>query len=94
MDDGFLRSHFSWIWGLENSGVPPCRLKCKGSEGLSDACLSMIIAQIIQIHNDSDLTEQKKPFMLSGSLFFLGGGQEALNVHSFPDRRGYIRKQE
>lgn len=72
--------------------MPPSRLKCKGFEGLSDARLSMIITQIIQIHNYSDLTEQKMPFMLSGSLF--GGGQEALNAHSFPERGGYIRKQE
>lgn len=73
--------------------MPPSRLKCKGFEGLSDARLSMIITQIIQIHNYSDLTEQKMPFMLSGSLFW-GGGQEALNAHSFPERGGYIRKQE
>lgn len=56
--------------------MPPSRLKCKGFEGLSDARLSMIITQIIQIHNYSDLTEQKMPFMLSGSLFGGGGGKK------------------
>lgn len=57
--------------------MPPSRLRWEGFEGLSDGRLSMIIIQIIQIHNYSELTEQKMPFMLSGSLwFFLRGGKK------------------
>lgn len=64
---------------MENS-----RLKWEGFEGLSDARLSVIITQIVPIHNYSDLTEQKMPSMFSGSLY----------SHSFPERGGYIRKME
>lgn len=76
--------------------MSPSRLKWEGFEGLSDARLSMIITQTIQIHNYSDLTEQKMLLMFSGSLwFFFGGGrQEALYSHSFPERGGYNRKNE
>lgn len=59
--------------------MSPSRLKWEGFEGLSDARLSMIITQTIQIHNYSDLTEQKMLLMFSGSLwFFLGGGDKKL----------------
>lgn len=58
---------FPWIWGLEKLWRTPTRLEWECFEGLSDACLS-----VISIHNHSDLTEQKMPFMLSGSqgVFF------------------------
>lgn len=58
--------------------MPPSRLKWEGFEGLSNARLSMIITQIIPIHNYSNLTEQKMLSMFSGSLwFFFWGGDRA-----------------
>lgn len=48
-----------------SGGEPPSGLKWGDFEGLSYACLSVIVTQIIQIHNYSNLIEQ--PFMFSGS---------------------------